>query len=94
MNIDALNVNFGYVDTTDMLCSNYEPKNIKIPKVYISNISSSKLTNTVDDTSVLKEFGCKNKTFDHFIAYILENQAVVRRTDESRTDTFTSYASR
>ncbi|CAO3627390.1 unnamed protein product [Cunninghamella echinulata] len=57
----------------------------------MSNLPSSKLIYAINDPSVLKGLDRNTKTFIQLVAFVLENQDIVRGTEESRTDAFVSY---
>lgn len=92
IDIDALNVYFNNIDNINDLCPKYENKNIKISKeVYVSDLPASKLRYAIDDPSILENLDRNTKTFGQLIAYIIENEKVVRGTEESRTDAFVNH---
>lgn len=85
---DVYTLNINYVDASSPDDIVYKCiDNVKIPKeVYVADLSTSEIQKLRLSTSECDNLDDDVKSFIQLINYILENETVVRGTEESRTD--------
>lgn len=89
---DTLNVEYKDASLLDFIEElSIENNELIVPEeVYVKHWNASKIRNVVDEQykDEWNELIDKEKTFAQLIHYILENETVVRGTEESRTNSF------
>lgn len=89
IDINTLNVEYQEVKHKDELCEPCDMKQLVIPEeVYMSNLDVNILINNKE---LFDKLDKKTKTFVKLIEYIMENESLVRGTEESRTSAFVNH---
>jgi len=60
-------------------------------EVYVSNLSSAQIRDAARNPRAILDLTRKSRTFVQLISYLMENESVVRGTEESRTDAFVQH---
>jgi len=60
-------------------------------EVYVSDLSASRIREIARDPKAILTLERKSRTFVQLMAYLMENESVVKGTEESRTDAFVQH---
>jgi len=92
IDITSMNVVYADANTSNEICMPFNFKNIIIPsEVYVSNLPGNIIRYAFDEPSTLEKLDRKSKTFANLMVDIMENEGLVRGTEESRTDSFVAH---
>lgn len=93
IDVTTLNVIYTEVTKPDELCAPCSNLGeLSIPsEVYVSDLTSAQIRSTVYDAELFSKLDNKSKTFVQLMNYIMENESLVRGTEESRTDAFVNH---